>query len=326
MRMITIGIVRVGLRCARLHFCLLGLLAGVSVLPASALYAQSAGGAVAKPTRKIYNPPYPNNDVKPFKIVGNVYYVGLTNFASFLIATPEGLILIDTMDHEFVPQLKKHITDLGFKVSDIKILLQAHAHVDHVGGLAELKKETGATVYVMAEDAQQLADGGASDFRNFDGKPLWAPVKADKLLKDGDRVTLGGSTLTALLTPGHTKGCTTWTIDTMDAGKKYSVVFACSQRLNDGVHLVNNPKYPNAAADFSKGFAKLKSLHPDVWVASHAFMFDLEGKLARMKPGAPNPFVDREGFQQYVKDYEHEYLYSLQEEKAGRPATSTTRR
>jgi metallo-beta-lactamase class B len=306
---------------------LLLLVARLVMAPSAA--AQNAGAKEAlipKPTKVLYNPPYPNNDVKPFKIVGNVYYVGLTNFAAFLVSTPDGLILIDTMDHDFVPKLKAHIAALGFKVSDIKILLQAHAHVDHVGGLAELKKETGATVYVMAEDASVLADGGVSDFRNFDGKQLWAPVKADKLLKDGDKVSLGGVTLTALRTPAHTKGCTTWTMDTTDGGKKYSVVFACSQRLNDGVPMVNNPKYPNYAADFAMGFAKLKTLHPDVWVASHAFMFDLEGKLAKMKPGSPNPFIDREGFQQYVKDWENEYRYNLQEEKASRPAISTTRR
>ena len=321
MRMKRVGVVAIGALVT--VGAMMGVMGGARVLA-------QGGALIAKPTKKIYNPPYLNKDVKPFKIVGNVYYVGLTNFAAFLVSTPQGLILIDTMDHEWVPKLKKSVTDLGFKLSDIKIILQAHAHVDHVGGLAELKKETGATVYVMAEDASVLADGGVSDFRNFDGKPLWAPVKADKLLKDGEKVSLGGVTLTALLTPAHSKGCTTWTMDTEDdvsgTKRKYNVVFACSQRLNDGVHLTNNPKYPNYAADFAKGFAKLKTLKPDVWVASHAFMFDLEGKLAKMKPGAANPFIDREGFQQYVKDYEHEYQFSLQEEKAGRPATSTTRR
>ncbi len=316
----------------------MGLAAGLALVAALAIgsgeraVAQNApagaprDGMIAKPTKQLYNPPYPNNPVKPFKIIGNVYYVGLTNYTSFLISTPAGLILLDTEDEQFVQNIKDNIAALGFKWSDIKILLQAHAHLDHVGGLATLKKDTGATVYVMAEDAAVLADGGASDFRNFDGKPLWKPVKADKLLKDGDKVTLGGVTMTALLTPGHTKGCTTWTMTTEEAGKKYEVAFACSQRLNDGVPLVNYPKYPNAIADYAKGFAKLKTLKPDIFLASHAFMFSLNEKIAKMKPGAANPFVDREGYQAYIKDFELEYRYNLQEERAGRKSVTTTRR
>jgi metallo-beta-lactamase class B len=276
------------------------------------------------PRKKLYNPPYPNNPVKPFRIMGNIYYVGLTNYTSFLITTPKGLILLDTEDKQFVPNIRENIEALGFHLKDIKILLQTHAHVDHVGGLAALQEQTGAKVLVMAEDESVLADGGKSDFRN-DGRELWKPVRADKTLRDGEKVELGGVTMVAHLTPGHTKGCTTWTTVAAEKGRKYHVVFICSNRLNDGVPLIGNKKYPNIADAYASGFKKLKTLPCDVFLASHAYMFNMDEKLKRMQEGAQqNPFIDPQGCKEYVADYENEFLYQLDQERAGGPSSGAT--
>ncbi|MBI2815399.1 MAG: subclass B3 metallo-beta-lactamase [Acidobacteria bacterium] len=205
------------------------------------------------------NPPYPNGPVKPFRIIGNIYYVGLQSQTSFLITTPEGHILLDTMTDPEAPVVRKGVEELGFKLKDIKILLQAHAHVDHVGGLAKMKEITAGKVLVMAQDESVLADGGKTDFRG-NGKVIWTPVRADKVIHDGEKVTLGGVTMTAHLTAGHTKGCTTWTSVAEENGKKYNVVFVCSNRINDGVPFINNAKYPRIAEDFEQAFKALKTL------------------------------------------------------------------
>jgi len=267
------------------------------------------------PQKKIYNPPYPNDPVTPFQIIGNIYYVGMANYSAYLISTPEGLILLDTMLESTLPVLQENIRKLGFKVEDIKILLQAHAHVDHVGGLVDMKQLTGAKVYVMAEDADVLADGGVSDFRG-DGRQLWKPVQADVILQDGDQITLGGTTMAAHLTAGHTKGCTTWSTQTEEGGQIYNVVFVCSNRVNDNIPMIDNPKYPNMPEDFASGFAKLKSLPCDVFLASHAFMFNMQEKRTRQEQGAePNPFIDPEGYRTYIADFEYDFRYRLQQER-----------
>jgi metallo-beta-lactamase class B len=272
------------------------------------------------PEKKIYNPPYPNDPVTPFQIIGNIYYVGMANYSAYLISTPEGLILLDTMVESTLPQLQENIRALGFRVEDIKILLQAHAHVDHVGGLADLKQLTGAQVYVMAEDAEVLADGGVSDFRS-DGRQLWKPVQADVILRDGDQVSLGGTTMVAHLTAGHTKGCTTWSTQVEEGGRSYNVVLVCSNRVNANVPMLNNPKYPGMAEAFASGFEKLKGLPCDVFLASHAFMFNMEEKRKRKEAGAEtNPFIDPEGYRTYIADFEYDFRYRLQQERLGQTA------
>lgn len=304
-------------------------MAGVllTILLLASWFVARASGPDGKPAlatrKKLYSPPYPNDPVKPFKIIGNIYYVGMQNFTSYLITTPEGNILLDTMTDPEAPVIRKSVEELGFKLQDIKILLQAHAHIDHVGGLAKLKELTGAKVLVMAQDESVLADGGKTDFRG-DGSVIWTPVRADKVIHDGEKVTLGGVTMTAHLTAGHTKGCTTWTTVAEENGKKYNVVFVCSNRLNDRVPLINNPKYPNIAQDLQHGFDVLKKLPCDVFLASHAYMFNMEEKLKRRAQGAKqNPFIDPEGYRQYVADYENEFRLQLASEKAGGPPTGT---
>ena len=255
--------------------------------------------------------------IKPFRLIGNIYYVGLSNNTSFLITTPQGNILLDPTIEAAAQDIRKNIETLGFKMKDIKIILQAHAHGDHVGGLAELKELTGAKVLVMQQDAEELADGGKSDFR---GGEHWKPVRADKTLHDGEKVTLGGVTMVAHLTAGHTRGCTTWSTVAEEDGKKYNVVFVCSVRMNTGVPMLNNPKYPTMAEDFANSFKTLKSLPCDVFLVSHGNMFGLDEKIKRMEQGAkPNPFIDPEGYKKFVAEYEKAYLDQLKAEKAGGP-------
>ena len=295
------------------------VLLAILFLALAALCALAQTPAAKKPPRPmlpltLYHPPYPNNPVKPFRIISNIYYVGMTNTTSFLISTQAGLILLDTEYDDTIPTLSRSIEDLGFKVKDIKIILQAHAHIDHIGGLAGIKQLTGAKVLAMAQDVPVIEDGGKSDFRHLEN---WKPVHVDQVLKDGEKVTLGDVTMTAHLTAGHTKGCTTWTTTATDNGKKYNVVFVCSMRPNDGVFLIGNKEYPTIADDFAHGFKILKGLPCDVFLASHAFMFDLEGKLKRKQesPNGPNPFIDPEGYKAHLAAYEKAVLDDIQYEK-----------
>jgi metallo-beta-lactamase class B len=247
-----------------------------------------------------------------FRIVGNVYYVGTRGLSSFLIATPDGHVLIETGLRSSVPLITANIERLGFKVSDIKILLTGHAHFDHVGGHAEMQRLSGARVIVMREDADALASGIDKSALGAEG---WAPVKVDQALDDGDTVKLGGMTLTAHRTPGHTQGCTTWTTSVQQDGQTYRVVFAGSTSINDGVRFAGNTRHPAIAQDYARGFAFLKSLTPDIWLAQHPQVFGLEAKALRLKAGdQPNPFVDRAGYTSYIARSEQLYLAQLKKE------------
>ena len=271
------------------------------------------------PTKVLYDPPLANDPVEPFKIIGNIYYIGQTNYSAYLITTPEGHILLDTMVEETVQEQRANIEKLGFNVEDIKIILQAHAHRDHVGGLALFKEMTGAEILVMAEDAEVLADGGVSDFRG-DGSVIWTPIRADRLLRDGEEVTLGGVTMTAHRTAGHSKGCTAWSWTVEENGAAYDVLFFCSNRVNRAVPMIDNPDYPTLAQDFAAGFAQLKTLPCDVFLASHGFMFYMEEKLAaREQTPDTNPFIDPEGCRTYITDWEYEFQYLLQQSRLGLP-------
>lgn len=241
--------------------------------------------------------------VKPFKMIGNIYFVGFSNNAAYLITTPQGHFLIDAIYEDINAQQVKNIEDLGFKIKDVKYLLNAHAHSDHVNGLADMKKRTGATVVAMAEDVPSLEDGGVTDVRN-DGKQLWPPVKVDKIIKDNEQLTLGGVTLVARKTAGHTKGCTTFTTTVEETGKKLTAIFICSMGLNGGVSLVNNPKYPNMAEDYMRSFDILRSIPAEVYLVSHTGHFDFEGKLKKMGQPGPNPFIDPQGFKDYIVRFE----------------------
>jgi metallo-beta-lactamase class B len=256
-----------------------------------------AFGATVFGAQDAFEPDW-NKAAPPHRIVGNIYYVGTTELAVFVVTTPAGHILLDAAFDQTVPVITAGMKALGLRYEDIKVLLSSQAHYDHVAGLARVKRETGARLEVMAEDAPLLEAGGRGDFR-FGDELTFPPAKVDRLLKDGDRVELGGVTLVARHTPGHTKGATTFTTTVDEAGKKYNVVFATSLSVNPGTALVNNPKYPSIVSDWEKTYRVMKSLQPDVWVAGHAGFFDMAGKAARAGE-RPNPYIDPAGYRRYV--------------------------
>ena len=259
-----------------------------------------------------HNPEW-NKPAKPHRIVGNVYYVGTTELSAFLLTTPRGHILIDTGFEQSVPVIKAGMQALGLKYEDIALLLNSQAHYDHAAGLALVKRETGARLEAMGDDAALLEAGGRNDFQ-FGNELTFAPVKVDRVLKDGDRVELGGVTLTARHTPGHTKGATTFVTTVEEDGRRHEVVFATSLSVNPGTPLLKNPKYPGIVSDWEKTYAALKSLTPDVWLSSHARFFDMQGKSARAGQ-KPNPYIDPDGYRRYVESSEAVFRKLLADEK-----------
>jgi metallo-beta-lactamase class B len=255
------------------------------------------------------------------KVVGNVYYVGSKDLATYLITTPEGHILINSGFERTVPLIQKSVESLGFKMTDVKIILASHAHSDHVAGHAALQKLTGAKVYVMRGDDKVISSGGKGQYLYTDSH--WEPCKVDRVLEDRDEVKLGGVTLVARLTPGHTRGCTTWTWNVEDGGKKYSVVVIGSPNVNPGFQLVNNKTYPEMATDYAKTFEVLKSLPCDVFLGAHGSYYGMVEKYARLKKGKADAFVDPEGYKDYVAQKERTYRKTLasQQEKA-KPETA----
>lgn len=260
--------------------------------------------------------------VRPFKIVGNVYYVGTEDLASYLIATPAGSILIETGVDANVDLVARNIAALGFKVTDVKYLLTTQAHFDHVGGHARMKQLSGAQVIVSEADAPVVEGGGRGDY-HFGPDFYFTPVHVDRRVQDGDTVRLGGTVLTAHLTPGHTKGCTTWTMDVKDAeGKTLHVVFAGSTTVNDGVKLVDNPNYPRIADDYRRAFDVLNRLPCDVFLPAHASMIPdfLEKAAAARHDATPNPFVDSAALSAFLQHSEQQFKMKLAAQK-----TSPTR-
>jgi metallo-beta-lactamase class B len=255
--------------------------------------------------------------VPPQHLAGNIYYVGTIGVSSYLITTAEGHILLDTGFDDTVPIIQRSVEQLGFRLADIKIILSSHAHIDHVGGHARMKQLTGAQIHMSAADARTLASGGADDYIQWPKETiLYAPVKADRLLADGERVTLGGVTLTAHLTPGHTRGATTWTMDVADGGVTRHVVFFSSASINPGTRLLNNPLYPGFVPDFEATLAKLHALPCDIFFAPHGGQFAMADKFARLKRGEPgNPFVDPAGWKKLVAGAEKAFREQLAAER-----------
>jgi len=251
----------------------------------------------------------------PHHIVGNVYYVGSKGLASYLITTSEGNILINSSLESSVPLIRASVEKLGFRFSDIKILLISHAHWDHSAGSAELKKLTGAKYMVMAEDVEVVESGGKTDFQYADTPgSLFPPTKVDRVLHDGDRVRLGNTELTAHLTPGHTKGCTTWTLKANEQGKTYNVVIVGSPNVNPGYKLVDNLKYPEIATDYERTFRVLRSLPCDIFLGAHGDYYGMAAKFAKLKAGDANPFVDPDGYKNYVSDREQAFRAQLRKQ------------
>lgn len=248
--------------------------------------------------------PYPAHHV-----AGNVHYVGSRGLASYLITTPEGHILINSSLEASVPLIQRSVEQLGFKFSDVKILLISHAHWDHCAGSEQVKKLTGARYLVMEADVADVEAGGRGNF-HYAHLPatFYAPTKVDRVLRDGDEVKLGGSVLVARHTPGHTKGTTTWTMKVNEGGKVLDVVIVGSPNVNAGYQLVNNPRYPQIAEDYERCFRVLKSLPCDVFLGAHGSYYAMEAKVRRRQPGGSNPFIDPAGYKAYVDERERAFL------------------
>lgn len=254
-----------------------------------------------------------------FRIAGNLYYVGSEDLASYLVATPDGLILINSSFDENVPLIRASIEKLGFHFRDIKILLISHAHNDHCAGSAEIIKMTGAKYEVMAPDVPVVESGGKTDFNYGSHASMhFAPAHVDRVLHDGDTVQLGGTVLTAHLTPGHTKGTTTWTLEEPGDGRMLHVVIVGSPNVNPGYKLVHNAAYPQIASDYRRGFAVLNKLPCDVFLGAHGAYFGLIAKYKRYAAGDKNAFIDPAGYKAFLANREHAFEAELERQSHGR--------
>jgi len=264
--------------------------------------------------RDVFVKPFP-----PFRIVGDLYYVGTYDLAVYLITTKEGNILINTGINDSAPAIRANIESLGLKFSDVKLLLATHGHWDHVGALAEIKQLTGAQMLMHEGDVDLLESGGGRDFRFPEGRgTIYPPIKVDRRLKDGDKVRLGETELTVLHHPGHTKGATSFTYTTEDGGRKYEVLIVNMPSINPGVTVRYMPGYPQINEAYLTTLAKQKQLKPQVWVSSHAGHFDMHQKYKPGDPYDPNRFVDPEGYQKKIQSYERLFNEAQQREREGK--------
>jgi len=267
-----------------------------------ALFTLLAAGALTiAQENPNWHRPFPS-----YKVAGNVYYVGTADLACFLLTTPEGDILINTGLADSGPMIRESIQKLGFNVKDIRILLTMQAHDDHVAAFKEIQQASGAKIYITEPDAPSLEDGGLSD-PVFGSKPRFQPVKVDRRLHDGDVVRLGGTELTVILTPGHSKGSVSYATTVVDGGKKRSLLFANMETVV--MPLVGNKKYPHIIDDYERTFKKQKQLSPEIWLAAHASQYDME---AKMKAGS---FVDPAGYKTAVEHYEKLFHEQLDKER-----------
>lgn len=253
----------------------------------------------------------------PHRVAGNLYYVGSKDLASYLITTSEGHILINSSLEESVPLIQKSVETLGFKMKDIRYLLISHAHSDHCAGSAELLKLTGAQYLVMEQDADAVENGGSKKAKIGKGDyTQFPPARVDRRLKDGAEVKLADATLVAHLTPGHTPGCTTWTMQVKGESGPLNAVIIGSPNVNPGYVLVGNEKYPSIADDYEKTFRVLKELPVDLFLGAHGGYYGMEAKFAKQgaKP-AVNPFIDMAGYHAYVADRERAFLAELAKQK-----------
>ena len=246
----------------------------------------------------------------PHKILGNVYYVGTRSLGTFLITTPQGHILMNSNYETSVPVIRAGVKELGFEFKDIKILISGHAHPDHVEGDALVKEFTGAQVVVGRLEVPEV--------KKF--RPGGKEHPIDRIVDEGDTVTLGGTTLTAHLLPGHTKGCLAWTMDLKEGGKTYHALVECS--LNGQfLQYVGNKDYPEIAEDMRASYKKARTLPVDVFLSSHASFYGLQAKydkLQKRAAGDPNPFVDPQGYQAHVDEFEKTFEAALARQRQGK--------
>jgi len=259
-------------------------------------------------------------DNQPFpahRIIANIYYVGASDITSYLITSPEGHFLINSGYEDTPPIIRDGIVKLGFKPADVRILLNGQAHFDHVAGQAALERMTGAKIYSSAREVAVLESGGKADPR-WGREYTYPPVKVDHVVRDLEKVTLGGVTLVAHMTPGHSIGCTTWTMRVAEGGKTYDVVFVGGTTINPGVEFVKHPTYPGIADDYARTFQTLRSLPCDIFLGAHGGYYGMKEKYEKMKAGAAvNPFIDPQGYKAFIDRSEQAYREKLAAEENG---------
>jgi len=270
------------------------LVLAMTILAAAPVHARSQNG---------WDDPFPAHQV-----MDNLYFVGTAGLGTFLITTPEGHILINTDFERTISLIERSVEALGFALADVKIILGSHAHGDHQAADVFLRERIGAQIMIMEEDVAgwQRMNRGLGD------------IPIDRVLHDGEEVSLGGTTLVAHRTPGHTRGCTSWGMELEDRGETYHALIVCSFGVNANYVLVDNPSYPDIAEDYRTTFAKARAMPVDVFVASHGSFYDLRSKyetLLRREAGDPNPFVDRAGFRAYVDLQEGRFEAMLERQR-----------
>jgi metallo-beta-lactamase class B len=282
------------------------------------MFRFAAALLIALPVASMAQNKRPDNQPFPaYRIAGNLYYVGASDITSYLITTPAGHILINSGYEDTPPIIRDGIVSLGFKPADVKILLNSQAHFDHVAGQAAMQKLTGAKIYSSAPEVVVLETGGKADPR-WGREQTYPAVKVVHVVRDLEQVTLGGVTLVAHLTPGHSIGCTTWTMRLADGGKVYDVVIVGGTTINPGVEFVRKPTYPGIADDYVHTFQVLHSLPCDIFLGAHGGYYGMLAKYEKMKAGATvNPFIDPEGYRAFIDQAEQTFREQWAKEKAG---------
>ena len=252
---------------------------------------------------------------EPFHVVGNIYYVGSKGIAAYLIVSPKGDILLDGTEAENAPMIERNIAKLGFKIRDVKVLLNNHAHFDHAGALAQLKADSKATFLANPRD-KSILETGHITLPNSNDLLDFPPVKVDRVLRDGEIVRLGPIAMKAVFTPGHTPGCTSWTTTVRDHGRTLAVVFPCSITVG-GNPLVGNTGYPDIVADFRRSFARLGAMKADVVLPGHPDLADVQGRAARRTGDSPDAFIDRAALPKLVADSRRDFEQELAKQQAG---------
>jgi metallo-beta-lactamase class B len=278
-------------------------------LACALLLISSCAAQQTASARQKYNEPFPS-----FRVIGNIYYVGPAGVTSFAIKTSKGIILLDGGLPETAPLILANLKKLGMDPKDVKILLNSQAHFDHAGGFAELKRATGAKLYISQGDKRLVEEGGHNDF-GFGDELLFPKAKVDHTIGPGEEVRLGETVMTATIMPGHTKGCTTWSTRVREGNAEYNVVWICSLSV-PGYRLVDNPKYPTIVEDYEHSIAVAKRLRADVFLAPHSEFFDLQGRYARLQAGDAKAFVDPTALRKYVADAEEAFKKELARQRA----------
>lgn len=259
-----------------------------------------------------------DDPAEPAKVVGPIYFVGTKGLASFLITGSEGHVLMYTGMPGSGEMIEKSITRLGFKPTDVKILLTGHAHSDHAGGHAYLKKVTGAKIAMMSEEVKLLESGGKVDFHYGRYEEYrFQPAKVDTVLRHEDEVKLGDICLKAYHTPGHTEGSTTYVMEVSDGGKTFLVAFPDGTSVNPGYRVAKDPSYKGIGEDYLRTFNFLEGLKPDIWLNPHNEMYGLNDKLARAAKDGAAAWVDPEGYKKFVARQKAKFEAAVEKENGG---------